>query len=187
MNDGYEKEDSSGSDGDAEENDETAYLCTSCAPTAEFEDFEDASEQDVVCAFMAANCDLNDKEVCEDIADAVHNEFVAFAAREQAIKRGVSTQRVVHQFRPPQSDLTPEQRRAKVELAKQNSTCRKCGKTGHWAADEICPLNKKSAPQPAQKHQHQDHGRRPMKKKLRGHLTLPVSYTHLTLPTMLWV
>ena len=53
LDDGYEKEDSSGSDGDAEENDETAYLCTSCAPTAEFEDFEDAIQQDVVCAFMA--------------------------------------------------------------------------------------------------------------------------------------
>ena len=170
LDDNYEKDDSSESD---EDDDETAYLCHCCAPTSEFEDFEDAIEQDVVVAFLAADCDLNDKEICEDIADSVHNEFVALAAREQAMKRGVPMQRVVHQYRPPQSDLTPKQRRAKVELAKQNSTCRKCGKSGHWAADECCPMNKKSTPQPAQKQPQQDHGRKPVRRKFRAaHLTL---------------
>ena len=130
---------SSGSEDPEDDDDATAYTAQSCAPPGEFEDIEDAIEQDVVCAFLAANCDLNDKAICAEIADAVHGELAAFAAREQAAKRGVPTQRVVHPFRPPQSELTLDQRRARVDLAKKNSTCRGCGQPGHWAADEICP------------------------------------------------
>ena len=101
----------------------TACLCVNCASDEEYDDIEDAIEQDVLMAFLAANCDLNDKDVCEEIAECIHNEFTAFVAREQAHQRGVPLQRVVHQFRPPPSELTLEQRRAKIALAKKNSTC----------------------------------------------------------------
>ena len=108
--------------GDEAEDEGTAYLCHSCVPDEDFVDLEDAMGQDIVCAFMAANCDLNDKEVVGDIADIVHHELVAFSVREQAIQRGAPTQRIVHSFRPPQSELTFVGRRAKVAIAKQNST-----------------------------------------------------------------
>ena len=145
--------------GDEADEDDAAYLCHSCAPNEEFEDFEDAIEQDVVCAFLAAQYDLNDKEVCEDIADSVHHEYVALVTREQAMKRGVPLQRVVHQFRPPLSELTVEQRRTKVAFAKKNSTCRRCSQSGHWAGDAECPLRRKSTPQEAHQHKVQTRGR----------------------------
>ena len=44
--------------GDSDEAD-AAYLRHSCAPNEEFEDFEDAIEQDIVCAFLDAQCDLH--------------------------------------------------------------------------------------------------------------------------------
>ena len=111
-----EPEQAAGSSSGECSDEDTAYLCRSCGPNEEIIDLEDAMEQDVVCAFVPC-CDLNDKEVCEDIADAVHYELVVFNVREQALERGVSTQRTVHSFRPPQSELTLDQRRQKVALA----------------------------------------------------------------------
>ena len=165
--DDYVESDDSDADASEADEDATAYACHSCAPKEEFEDIEDAIEQDIVCAFMAADCDLNDKPTCEDIADAVHNELVALVAREQAQKRGVETSRVVHQFRPPTSELSLDQRRAKVALAKKNSTCRRCGQSGHWAADPQCPMLKKSDSAP---HRPKHDGK--FKKKFRGNVSI---------------
>ena len=95
------------SDEDSDDDDDaTAYAAHSCAPPEEFENLEDTIEQDVVCAYLAAGCDLSDKAVCAEIAEKVHSELAAFAAREHAATRGVSTQRVVHPFRPPPSELS---------------------------------------------------------------------------------
>ena len=55
-----------------------------CAPDDEYEDVEDAIEQDVLTAFLAADCNINDKAVCEDIAEYIQCELTAFMAREQA-------------------------------------------------------------------------------------------------------
>ena len=43
--------------------------------------------------------------------------------------------KMVHNCRPT-SELTLKDRCDKVSQAKRNSTCRKCGKTGHWAVGE---------------------------------------------------
>ena len=94
------------------------------------------------------------------MAECIHNEFTAFVAREQAHSRGVPLQRSIRSFRPPPSELTLQQRRDKIAIAKKNSTCRNCHKPGHWAAE--CPEKK-----------HHPHGKpKPFKKKLRGHLSV---------------
>ena len=123
--------------------------------------------------FLTPSAIYIDKEVCEDIADSVHHEYVALVTREQAMRRGVPLQRVVHQFRTPLSELTVEQRRAKVALAKKNSTCRRCSQSGHWAGDPECPLRQISSPYQAHQHRAPDQPKiLNSKRKFRSHMTL---------------
>ena len=63
-----EEESSSDSEQSDSEDNLTACLCVKCAPDEEYEDIEDAIEQDVLMAFLAADCDICDKAVCEDLA-----------------------------------------------------------------------------------------------------------------------
>ena len=137
-------------DVDDDENDvsdDAAYWCQSCGPDGEFRDVVDRMEQDTVCAFVAADCSLSDEDVCEDISECVHAECAAFFRREQARQHGVHVEKVVHSFRP-KSELEIKKRRKHVEQAKRNSTCRTCGRKGHWAGDHICPkfVGNRSAP-----------------------------------------
>ena len=80
--------------------DDAAYWCHSCVPDGEFGDVVDSMEQDIVCAFVAADCSLSDEDVCEDISECVHAECAAFFGREQARQHGVHVEKVVHSFRP---------------------------------------------------------------------------------------
>ena len=95
----------------------------------EFGDVVDRMEQDIVCAFVTADCSLSDEDVCEDISECVHAECAAFFGREQARQHGVHVEKVVHRFRP-KSELEIKKRREHVEQAKRNSTCRTCGRKG---------------------------------------------------------
>ena len=137
-------------DVDDDENDlsdDAAYWCYSCGPDGEFGDVVDRMEQDIVCAFVAADCSLSDEDVCEETSECVHAECAAFFGREQARQHGVHVEKVVHSFRP-KSELEIKKRREHVEHAKRNSTCRTCGRKGHWAGDQICPnfVGNRSAP-----------------------------------------
>ena len=63
--------DSSAEDDDSEtepagEEDDTANFCQSCGPDDEFHVIVDRVEQDVVCAFLAASCPLDEESVCDD-------------------------------------------------------------------------------------------------------------------------
>ena len=118
--------------------DDAAYWCRSCGPDGEFGDVVDRMEQDIECAFVAADCSLSDDDVCEDTSECVHAECAAFFGREQARQHGVHVEKVVHSFRP-KSELEIKKRRELVEHAKGKSTCRTCGRKGHWAGDKICP------------------------------------------------
>ena len=86
----------------------------------------------------SADCSLSDEDVCEDISECVHAECAAFFGREQARQHGVQVEKVVHSFRP-ESEVEIKKRREHVEHVKRNSTCRTCGRKGHWAGDQICP------------------------------------------------
>ena len=49
----------------------------------------------------------------------------------------------IHSFRPS-SELQIEERRRKVQQAKERSICRSCGQTSHWAGDDkALPKGKK--------------------------------------------
>ena len=125
-------------DGEDDMPDDAAYLCHSCGLDGEFGDVVDRMDQDIVCAFVAADCSLSDEDVCEDISECVHAECAAVFGREQARQHGVHVEKVVHRFRP-KSELEIKKRREHVEQAKMNSTCRTCGRKGHWAGDQVCP------------------------------------------------
>ena len=62
-------------------------------------DIEDQIEQDVVCAFMAAGANLDDRDTCEEISNSVHDECFCFYSREQARAKGVRVDRRIHSFR----------------------------------------------------------------------------------------
>ena len=95
-------------------------------------------------------------------------------------KRGVNVGKKVHNYRPT-SELMLKDRHDKVAQAERTSTCRKCGKTGHWAGHEACP----------QRNQHggKDKGRRKGKgkgkyTKFKGHIgmlavAMKAEYRHI--------
>ena len=131
---------------DEDTDEEVAYFCQSCGPESEFADMEDRIEQDIVCAYFCSGCDLDDKGVCEEISNTVHDEIFAFYSREEARSRGVPVAKHVHAYRPS-SELTLDERKKKVALAKINSTCRACNQKGHWQGDKECPKGQKNKDQ----------------------------------------
>ena len=81
------------------------------------------------------------------LADAVQCETTALFARGQAAGRGVRMERGhgPHGFKPRASSLSIEDRRKKLVELKSKSTCKACGKRGHWAGDPGCTGVKKKA------------------------------------------
>ena len=99
----------------------------------------------MVTAFLASGADLSDEKVCEYVAERVHDELFAYNGRYEAQKQyGVKVNPLIHGFRP-RSELTLAERRDKVQIAKKNSTCRKCGQKGHWQGDLVCPARNRNA------------------------------------------
>ena len=96
---------------------------------------EDQIEHDVVACFISSGCDLNDKEVAEEISNCVHDELFSSYSRDKAKSMGVPVQNKIHNFRPFKSELTIEDRKSAIAKAKANSTCRACGQVGHWAGN----------------------------------------------------
>ena len=137
---GEEEDDDDDEEDEEEEEEDNQPVCYTCVTSGEDQDFEnvkDRIEIDVVTAFICAGHDVEDEIVCREMANCAQNEAFAFMSRESAAKRGVMIDRRVHNYRPT-SELSLVDRRDKVKKAKQNSTCRRCGKSGHWAGDPEC-------------------------------------------------
>ena len=98
---------------------------------------EDQIEQGIVMCFLGVQDGLDDPQFCEDISGCVHDELYAFYSREQARSNGVNVGKQIHAYKP-KSELSVDERRENVNLAKNNSTCRACGKPGQWAGDVGC-------------------------------------------------
>ena len=87
--------------------------------------------------FLGVQDGLDDPQFCNDISGCVHDELYAFYSSEQARSNGVNVGKHIHAYKP-KSEFSVEERREKINLAKKNSTCRACGKPGHWAGDAGC-------------------------------------------------
>ena len=126
-------------DGEDDVSDDAAYWCHSCGPDGEFGDVVDRMEQDIVCAFVAADCPLSDEGRMRGPFRSVSTQRGPPSSdANMARQHGVHVEKVVRSFRP-KSELEIKKRREHVEQAKRNSTCRTCGRKGHWAGDQICP------------------------------------------------
>ena len=101
----------------------------------------DRLEEDVVCLYsemgiLPQTCAEEDLEM---IYNAVEVEHMAFYAKGQPHRRGVN---VPAGASYQTSNLTPQERQARVLAAKQRSRCKACGQVGHWRNDAICPKRK---------------------------------------------
>ena len=96
-------------------------------------------EINTMTAFMA-EMDLDNIENLSLFSDMAQAESIAYMARAKGVTKGVGKgigQRP-RNFKSRRSDLSIEDRRRKLKELKAKSTCRKCGKKGHWVNDLEC-------------------------------------------------
>ena len=101
----------------------------------------DRIEEDVVCWYseqgiLPQTCAEEDLEM---VYNAVEAEHLAYYAKGLAHRRGVSMPAGASY---QTTNLTPQERQARVLAAKQRSRCKACGQMGHWRNDAICPKRK---------------------------------------------
>ena len=135
------EEDTSSEEDPEEEPDIRCYHASTVVHPDEFTDISNMIAEDVACAFIARGADVENPEHCADMMRCHDCELNAFLAREDARKHGVKVVKAIHNFRP-RSELTVEERKAALQRAKNNSTCKRCGQKGHWQGDAVCPKNK---------------------------------------------
>ena len=126
---GYPEEDGEGDDpsGDGAE----LVACTADAPLKDV-------ELDVFTAFMTTEgWDPNNRESVALLTEAVQCETMAYMARSKAKGKGKPV-KGAHSYRPRPSTLSVEDRRRKLQEIKAKSTCKVCGRRGHWAGDKEC-------------------------------------------------
>ena len=125
----YLEEDGEGDDpsGDGAE----LVACTANAPLRDV-------ELDVFTAFMTIEgWGPNNRESVARLTEAVQCETMAYMARSQAKGKGKPV-KGAHSYRPRPSTLSVEDRRRKLQEIKAKSTCKVCGRRGHWAGDKEC-------------------------------------------------
>ena len=93
--------------------------------------------------YVEEGVDLEDPDEAEYTADILQAEAEAFYA-----KKGAASSKGGG-FRPPSQrqfqvsgSLSLEERRQKIASLKSRTTCRRCGQTGHWSGDSVCPATK---------------------------------------------
>ena len=96
-------------------------------------------ELDVMEAFISSpEFDLEDNDNIAFMAQACQAEVVAYFARSKAKGKGKPMGKHAHGYSPRPSGLSIEDRRKKLKEVKSRSTCKVCGKKGHWAGDREC-------------------------------------------------
>ena len=120
-------------------------------PDYEEEDFDGEEEEeyyddDVEEAQLETLCEMLDEgyDDPEDLEALVNTQSVAYLAKGhvEGKGKGNSFQRRPFKGRGKGSSLTLEDRRAKLRQLKERSTCKACGRKGHWAGDPGCPGKK---------------------------------------------
>ena len=93
-------------------------------------------ELDVLTAFLGTEgFNSEDRESVALLTEAAQAETMAFMAK----RKGKPTAKSAHSYRPRPSNLSVEDRRKKLQEIKNKSTCKVCGRRGHWAGDKECP------------------------------------------------
>ena len=93
-------------------------------------------ELDVLTAFLCSiDFDITDQEHCAYLSETAQTETMAFMARSKAKGKGKPMKGFAHGYRPIPSGLSLDDRRSKLREIKAKSTCKACGKKGHWAGD----------------------------------------------------
>ena len=84
--------------------------------------------------------DLADDDACDYAANIIQAEEEAYLARQSGAQKGHRA------LKPPpfqiSGSFTLDQKKAKLMALKARTTCRKCGATGHWSGDAVCPFSK---------------------------------------------
>ena len=88
-----------------------------------------------------AKCDLSDEHY-DVISEAIQCECIAFMARGNAFKKfgGKKKHFPKKKFsgKVMKTGMSVDDRRKKLKEIKSRSTCKSCGKRGHWAGDQEC-------------------------------------------------
>lgn len=123
-------------------------------PQEEYEEHEEIEEWEATClnAVSELGEDLSDYDVSV-IGDALQHELAALKAFGKAKGKGKSKAKGKGKGKGKgklvKSNLTLEQRRAKLSEIKARSKCMRCGATGHWAGDPACKFpNRPQTSQP---------------------------------------
>lgn len=74
---------------------------------------------------------------CGYLGEALQLELAALAAFGKGSGKGKNKGKGKPKGKPVRSNLTLEQRRAKLAETKSKSKCLRCGGTGHWAGDPV--------------------------------------------------
>ena len=90
----------------------------------------------LVAAFLRSDTfdDIGDSQSHSSL-----NEATAYLGCVKGKGKGIPMRKGgTHGYRPRVSHLSIEDRRRKLQEIKARSTCKKCGKKGHWAGDREC-------------------------------------------------
>lgn len=95
-------------------------------------------DQDIVTAFVCAGWSTNNRDDCQEIADAVQQGRMAYMARRKFKKGGGHANGRTHNYKPRCQEISFGKRARMTHDAKKDSTCHACGEKGHWAGDPQC-------------------------------------------------
>ncbi len=82
--------------------------------------------------------DIDNDEACALAAESIQLEYEAYNVRSQAKGKGIGGFGTARHFEVS-GQLSLQERKARLQLLKSKTECRRCGQRGHWSGDPQCP------------------------------------------------
>ena len=82
--------------------------------------------------------DIDNDEACALAAESIQLEYEAYNVRSQAKGKGHGGFGTARHFEVS-GQLSLQERKARLQLLKSKTECRRCGQRGHWSGDPQCP------------------------------------------------
>ncbi len=82
--------------------------------------------------------DIDNDEACALAAESIQLEYEAYNVRSQAKGKGHGGFGAARHFEVS-GQLSLQERKARLQLLKSKTECRRCGQRGHWSGDPQCP------------------------------------------------